>query len=307
MPHRATYIFPRQFPDTRGSFQPVAPTSSSTTTKTATEIGIADYHEKKRLINKEYDVIKGCCSSSNESDAYAKELLVKKFTGNNFNNNNNSTTLDKSNNNNKLAAFYSWIAANNNKNKKNNDKKRYDEQELLLPAVEVEVEDDQKSCGLYRGSSLARLSSYGSSYGGGSFFSSEVQETRSTVRSSIMEVEEREKEKKQISLADKARESYYMQLTLTKRLASHANLGNEQPTMFLFESGLEGHGSGSDPEALSYRLWVLFFFPSICIVWLNLILIDAFILCTCTRKYLSLACSMVKPSIEGLFIIVFCF
>ncbi|KAL2893080.1 Serine/threonine-protein kinase CTR1 [Bienertia sinuspersici] len=245
MPHRATYFFPRQFPDNRGTFPPqVAPTTTATT-----KIG-EDHHEKQQLIEKD---------KFDESDA--KEFYGKKFTGNNFScldSSINSSSPIGNNNNNKLAAFYSWIAADSNSNKSSNkkccNKKKggsniddvikqkltYDEQELLLPPEpDVVPSSSGKGGGLYRGSSLAQLSSCGSSYDARSFFSSEIQETRSTIQSSITEAvsmeeeeeEEEEKEKergkenKQQSMAEKAKESYYLQLTLTKRLASHANLG----------------------------------------------------------------------------------
>ncbi|CAO2834552.1 unnamed protein product [Amaranthus hypochondriacus] len=281
MPHRTTYFFPRQFPDNRGSFPPIAPTTAATTPAVSAE----NNHEKKQLLKKDFEVVNKSSSSVTESDAVNKDLFAKKITGGNNTINNNNINND--NNNSKLAAFYSWIAAENNKKIKNKKKSSSaiddviksnltydDEHELLLPPEPESVPTppdavvvpqtvqiaEEKVCGLYRGSSLARLSSCGSSYGAGSFFSSEVQETRSTIQSSMTEVvgveeeEEREKEIQQ-SLAEKARESYYLQLTLTKRLAPQAALGNE-PTMFLFESGLDGYGSGSDAEALSYRLWV---------------------------------------------------
>lgn len=306
MPHRATYFFPRQFPDTRGAFPPqppVAPTTTTTATAAAATTSTLEhlYHEKKQQqqqIKKDFEVVSKSSSSSITTTTAAAaaaesdtaQLLVKKFTGNNygnsFDNMTRSTSTSAVNNSNKLAAFYSWIAADNNKKKLfkkkggsfyggdvAKSKLTYDDQELLLPPepgavpepvpVPETVVGGEKGCGLYRDSSLPRLSSCGSSFGARSFFSSEVHETtRSTIQSSIAEVvgaevaeEKEEKEKRQKSLADKARESYYLQLTLTKRLASHANPRNE-PTMFLFDTGLEGHGSGSDAEALSYRLWV---------------------------------------------------
>ncbi|XP_056693888.1 serine/threonine-protein kinase CTR1 isoform X2 [Spinacia oleracea] len=312
MPHRATYFFPRQFPDTRGTFPPqppLTPTTTTPATTTTTPTSSVHLHEKHSSshIKRDFDVVfnnnnnnnnnnktnnnktSSSCSTPSITENDAKAILTKKITGNSYNNNN------------KLAAFYSWIAADSRNNKKKNNKykggiktkltysdEHEHEQELLLPpesepvtttpvpaSVSVSV-CGEKGCGLYRDSSLARLSSCGSSYGAGSFFSSEVHDreaTRSTFRSSITEVveevaEEREKnhhhhhlhqqqqqQQLQQSLADKARESYYLQLALTKRLASHAKNGNE-PTMFLFEGGSEGLGSGSDVDALSYRLWV---------------------------------------------------
>lgn len=229
MPHRATYIFPRQFPDNRGFS---LSSSSSPTISSAN-------HEKKTKKSDDdnnNNVIKSSFNSSiNESDD-ERELLVNKITGANYNN------FD-SNNKKKLAAFYSWLAADRKKKKDGG----------VYP--QLSVSSSGKERGFDRQVSFARLSSCGSSYGDGSFFSSEVQESHSTEEEEICEEREGKSEK---SLAEKARESYYLQLSLAKRLgsqASEATLGNE-PSMLFFDTGPQGQGLCSDAETVSYRLWV---------------------------------------------------
>ncbi|XP_043714182.1 serine/threonine-protein kinase CTR1-like [Telopea speciosissima] len=55
-------------------------------------------------------------------------------------------------------------------------------------------------------------------------------------------------------LAQKSRDSYYLQLTLAVRLTSQACLADEPD--FIRESPFEGRGSSSDVEMVSHRLWV---------------------------------------------------
>ncbi|KAK1323503.1 Serine/threonine-protein kinase CTR1 [Acorus calamus] len=52
----------------------------------------------------------------------------------------------------------------------------------------------------------------------------------------------------------KARESYFLQLTLAARLTSQAFMAEEG--MRLWESPLEVCGIGADVDSVSYRLWV---------------------------------------------------
>jgi len=315
MPHRATYIFPRQFPGNGGFPQPQP--------QPQPPCGSAADHEKKK---KKVDLRKSGFNKNviggigNDEE----ELLVKKFTGDCELKISNYSTQKK-----KLATFYNWFGADvhNNKKKAAIDevikpaKLSYDESELLLPpepeavpeptpVIGGQVSGDRspspatvaKDSGFFRQRSLSssldsetvsrkdsglgfdrqvslpRLSSCGSSYGAGSFFSSEIQEIQSTVQSSVMarthEMEDEEvfsqdnrKEKEaenRKSLAEKARQSYYLQITLARRLSSGANLGiGNEPRMLLFESGVEGHGLSSDAEAVSYRLWVLFLHSSL--------------------------------------------
>ncbi|XP_074263665.1 serine/threonine-protein kinase CTR1 [Silene latifolia] len=272
MPHRGTYFFPRQFPDNRG------PPSTATSTASSPTLSTINDHEKKRNNVKS---VASSCYFERDCDE-GTDLLLDNFTSistrNNNNNNNNNIFDDitgrnhnrnhnhnnsnSSNikfNNKKLAAFYGWLAADKNKNKtkcKDSDdddnkaeKLNYEEEQEILPLL------PESNSGLRRQVS-SQLSCGGSSYGAGSFFSSEVHESRSTFPSSIiMEEEEEKAEKESTGLAQKARESYYLQLTLTKRLGGFANLRNE-PAMLLFESGLEGHAFSSDALTVSYRFWV---------------------------------------------------
>lgn len=75
------------------------------------------------------------------------------------------------------------------------------------------------------------------------------------VEEEVVRVEQEREEGDQKSLAEKAREGFYLQLTLAKRLGSNATLGNDL-RMLLVEGGHEGHGFSSDVDAVSYRLWV---------------------------------------------------
>lgn len=103
--------------------------------------------------------------------------------------------------------------------------------------------------------SLPRVSS-GSSYAGSLFsgtttldgnFSGDVKDSSATTR----HMEEEEEESSKVSLVQRYKESYYLQLLLAKRLSSHATLGSE--SLLLHESAaLEV----SDAETVSYRLWV---------------------------------------------------
>lgn len=299
MPHRTTYFFPRQFPDNRGfPFPPQSPqlaslTSLSPLATTTTTTSSSDDHEKKKKRDDD-DNFKTHFDSSSIDNGNAKDLF-KKITGVDYFDSNNK----------KLAAFYSWLSADKKKEKKKSKsaaRAAIDETSKLLNSTklgfdhdddhketavtderddagaggggvlyrQVSVSSSGKERGFDRQSSLARLSSYGSSYGCGSFFSSEVPESHSTVQSSttakIEDVEEGEvvggeregkKNDGKSSLAEKARESYYLQLTLAKRLGSQAALGDD-PAMMFFETGPDGHAQGlcSDAEAVSYRLWL---------------------------------------------------
>ncbi|XP_048439113.1 serine/threonine-protein kinase CTR1-like [Pyrus x bretschneideri] len=109
--------------------------------------------------------------------------------------------------------------------------------------------------------SLPRVSS-GSSYAGSLFsgtttldgnFSGDVKDSSVTTRH--LEVEEEEdvgEESAKVSLSQRSKESYCLQLLLAKRLSSQATLGAE--TLFLHETRTELEVT--DAETVSYRLWV---------------------------------------------------
>ncbi|XP_057973897.1 serine/threonine-protein kinase CTR1 isoform X2 [Malania oleifera] len=257
MPHRTTYFFPRQFPD-RGF--------------DASAKKIWD-HEKK--ITKESFSVdgerKGATEETSGGGRKTPSAVSDLFTG------------DKFQSKKQFAAFYGWLvekkgeirsSSGYGKAKVNDD----DERELLIPpeavpapapVPEVVITKDR---GFDRQASttLQRLSSIGSSSYAGSLFSgttlegiassvdvkdtqaSVVSETTTTLRQDEEEREEDERIRE--SLAEKTRESYYLQLTLARRLTSHALLAT-QP-LILHESGLEFSGISSDAETVSYRLWI---------------------------------------------------
>lgn len=110
-----------------------------------------------------------------------------------------------------------------------------------------------KERGFVRQVSLQRLSS-GSSYAGSLFSGTTLDGNLSSCickdKDSTTTV--RDEEESRESLAQRLRESYYLQLTLAKRLTQQATLASE-PTL-----AQQFGGVCADAEAVSYRLWVLF-------------------------------------------------
>ncbi|KAK3030759.1 hypothetical protein RJ639_036563, partial [Escallonia herrerae] len=108
-----------------------------------------------------------------------------------------------------------------------------------------------KDLGFGRSTSLQRLSS-GSSYAG-SLFSGTTLDGNSVFKDSMVSTTTREGEEEDgrwSGLLKRTRESYYLQLTLAKRLTEQAKLGSEP---ILLQDGL---GVCSDAKSVSYRLWV---------------------------------------------------
>ncbi|KAB2616985.1 serine/threonine-protein kinase CTR1 [Pyrus ussuriensis x Pyrus communis] len=108
--------------------------------------------------------------------------------------------------------------------------------------------------------SLPRVSS-GSSYAGSLFsgtttldgnFSGDVKDSSVTTRHLEVEEEEVGEESAKVSLSQRSKESYYLQLLLAKRLCSQATLGAE--TLLLHETTTQLEVT--DAETVSYRLWV---------------------------------------------------
>ncbi|CAN6584209.1 unnamed protein product [Malus baccata var. baccata] len=108
--------------------------------------------------------------------------------------------------------------------------------------------------------SLPRVSS-GSSYAGSLFsgtttldgnFSGDVKDSSATTRHLEVEEEEVEQESPKVSMSQRSKQSYYLQLLLAKRLCSQATLGAE--TMLLHETTTQLEVT--DAETVSYRLWV---------------------------------------------------
>lgn len=260
MPHRATYIFPRQFPDRR----------LDESSKQLLD------HEKKKIFESiksgTYDV---------ESDGPKKPPLSTKKDDVFFSSSKHSAVSELFTGGNKLnlnkhkqiADFCDWLIEK--KSGRSGHVKPYshkfsseEDRELLLPPESVPappppppppetVKDTAIDRSFDREVSLPRLSSIESSYAGSLFsgttldgnFSCDIKEETSSVFTTKRKQEEGEGESKE-RMAQKSRESYYLQLTLAQRLTCLANIAAE-PVLTL-DTKLETW----DAETVSYRLWV---------------------------------------------------
>ncbi|XP_057725697.1 serine/threonine-protein kinase CTR1-like [Arachis stenosperma] len=287
MPHRATYIFPRQFPE-RGLDESARQRLD---------------HEKKRLVNSvkspdndnnfgtENDVVSSTTTTTatDTPAPHSKDVVV-------FPSGKHSAVSDlfagagvagvgrfraKSK---QIAAFCNWI---NDKRDSGNrlDRRRHvlaaaeeeeeeedDDHEMLLPPTTAATVKDSSGGGgvdqsFDRQVSLPRLSS-GSSYAGSLFsgtttfdgtatFSSDINtinikddSSNATRKHHHDEEEEQDRNNNNIdnSYARKYKESYYLQVTLAKRLACLASLSTEPFLITATETW--------DAESVSYRLWV---------------------------------------------------
>lgn len=235
MPHRTTYIFPRQFP----------------------ERGLDE--SSKKLLDHEKDKVVNSIKFDVESDAHTKKSLPSSATKDDVVASSGKHSAVTAGDRHKIkhkqiAAFHDWL----------NDKKRYhsddhlrrrssisDEyRDLLLSHPEAILKDTAIDRSFDRQVSLPRLSS-DSSYAG-SLFSSDIKEETPSSRLSTFTTttttrKQKEEENKD-SLAKKCKESFILQLTLAKRLTCLASLVTE-PVLT--------HGTENwDSESVSYRLWV---------------------------------------------------
>ncbi|KAK9109059.1 hypothetical protein Sjap_017119 [Stephania japonica] len=135
-----------------------------------------------------------------------------------------------------------------------------DEQVVAVPreeAIETFVNKDRI---------LGRRLSSGSSYPTTSLFSGTTVEEENVSSSdiakddshSLMDIRHEEEEKEKESLGSrKARESYYLQLSLAVRISSQASLG-EDSSLLQQTTGLDLHlhGVPYDAQTVSHRLWV---------------------------------------------------
>lgn len=134
------------------------------------------------------------------------------------------------------------------------------------PATRLAVKDRNLDMNFDRQVSLPRVSS-GSSYAGSLFSGisttldgnlscdvkdclSKVSSSTETTRQEDVVMEAEEAASRDQSLAQRSKESYYLQLTFAKRLTSQACLASEP--MLMQVTGPET----SDVEKVSYRLWV---------------------------------------------------
>ncbi|XP_052191008.1 serine/threonine-protein kinase CTR1 isoform X2 [Diospyros lotus] len=270
MPHRTTYFFPRQFLD-RG-FDVSSKVFQDHEKKISKE-SVSGHRDAKASAKDE--IVGGKCATKTKSD---------RFTGDKIHGRQLAAFV------NWLAEKKGAKAGHVKVRLGGDDDDGDHENELLLPQEPpvVEASKDQSSDqpevplqglssgtsgvgppatpevvvvagrerGFDRQLSLQRLSS-GSSYAGSLFsgttldgnFSSGVKDSQvSTTR------EEDETEASTHSLAQRSRESYYLQITLAKRLSEQASLASEPPFLQQYSefSGI----SSPDPETVSHRLWV---------------------------------------------------
>ncbi|RDX74280.1 Serine/threonine-protein kinase CTR1, partial [Mucuna pruriens] len=255
MPHRATYFFPRQFPE-RGLDE---------SSKQRLD------HEKRKIVNS----IKSSDTFGFESDAPkkptpnptpdAKDDVVfssskQSAVSDLFTSGDKFRTKQK-----QIAAFCDWLI--DKKKDRNRHSHHYEDdhdRELLLPpaAAAAQVVKDAVERSFEREVSLPRLSS-GSSYAGSLFtldgtatFSSDITKDETSsfqvfIEDAAKRQEEEEKEEKEKrNTVQRYKESYYLQLALAERLSCLASLASE-PVLTL-DAGTETW----DAESVSYRLWV---------------------------------------------------
>nr|GMC54374.1 serine/threonine-protein kinase CTR1 [Ipomoea batatas] len=126
----------------------------------------------------------------------------------------------------------------------------------------------EKALGFDRQVPLQRLSSGESTSYAGSFFSGTTLEGNywpstviSEVKDSDLSTTTGEVQAKQgvngvDGLAQRSKESYYLQLTLAKTLVQQATLAADELMLLPECRSVKGHAGSSDPETVSYRLWV---------------------------------------------------
>lgn len=122
-----------------------------------------------------------------------------------------------------------------------------------------------------RQTSLQRLSSWGSTSYAGSLFSgttvdgnwpstgvkdTQTSTTREVEEEVVVPAEAEERVYREDTLVQKAKESYYLQLTLAKKLVEQAMLASGEPILLQECKSIKGLGGSSDAQTVSYRLWV---------------------------------------------------
>lgn len=252
MPHRTTYIFPRQFPERVGLDE------------SSKQKQLLD-HEKKKIVNSiKHDTFTA------ESDPPQKSSLPTPTKDNNdvvlsISGGKHSAVSDLfaagekfRTKHKQIAAFCDWLI--DKKASSHSSHYHLHDLDLLLPP-ETTAKDAAVDQSFDRQVSLPRLSS-GSSYAGSLFsgtttldcnFSSDIKEETTTSRTLITipaprHKDEEEEEHGTEKLAKKSKESYILQLTLAKRLTCLASLVTEP----VLTPGTETW----DAESVSYRLWV---------------------------------------------------
>ncbi|KAF5195260.1 serine/threonine-protein kinase CTR1-like, partial [Thalictrum thalictroides] len=257
MPHRATYFFPRQFPDNRFD------SSSSSSSK------LLSSDQEKKIVKENINGENGRKASKiTKPTKYRKNLVGSDLF-----------TSEKYQIGKQLGgAFGDWLADRNNDQRSVQSKSACidEERELLLEPEEPPemIVSHDRILGreaslpeeppemivshdriLGRQASSQRLSSV-SSYPGSLFssttndgnVSADVKDSLSQIWSSTEDEESGENSAKQV------RESYYLQLTLAVRLSYQASLAEEPANPQEF--GTESLDISADAEMVSYRLWM---------------------------------------------------
>ncbi|KAM3682512.1 hypothetical protein ACJW31_12G078100 [Castanea mollissima] len=283
MPHRTTYFFPRQFPDRR--FEPASsPSSSSSSSSLSSSSKQVLDHEKQKINNNSFSTIttsKSTFVDESDRNDFTSDV-VDTFLSHHQTNSNKKKQ--------QFAAFYDWLVekktelrsnlhVNNSSNNKSSfpcdEDQDHNDRELLLPPQPQPQPQPEQQQQAPRGIekslelldrqvlSLPRLSSTDESSYAGSLFSGttrfddgNLSSSASGVKDSAATTKEEEEEEvveaKEESLAQRAKQSYYLQVSLAKRLASQASLASQMPVVVVESSGPQV----SDAETVSYRLWV---------------------------------------------------
>lgn len=270
MPHRTTYFFPRQFPDNHNlrEFDASHPKqqlshherkiSPAPAPATTSDSIIANKDSTFNLENDKKSFFKIA-----EDDNFPKFSPVSDlFTGGKH-----CDVTGKHQTKKQVSTFGKWFVERKGEREKSSRsllvKPRIsstsdDDHEPLLPKPRPSpVPDQSVSRSFARQVSLPRFSS-GSSYAGSLFsgttttvdgdFSSGVKDS---LLSTLVSKKQEEEDERKESFLQRTRESYHLQLSLAKRLASEASLIELQLNLQLV-----GDEGCSDVEDVSYRLWV---------------------------------------------------
>ena len=291
MPHRTTYFFPRQFPDRSGidgsSSKQALDHEKKKVSKDAFNIG----NDRRKSSSKDqyskssFPVGKNISETTSTTTTIATTIttpIYDLFTSSDDEKYHPKTKQfgedDKYKRKKKqLAAFFDWLSEKKVEKftshvklqRLSTEEDRHllvtpePEPEPVLPVPQIIKERDVDRH-FDRQVSLPRLSS-GSSYAGSLFsgittldgnFTTDIKvDTSMTVHLPTTKhdvTEEKEDQGKKENLALKTKESYYLQLSLAKRLSAQAGIASE---LVLLQEGVP---EASDAQTVSYRLWVQF-------------------------------------------------
>ncbi|KAJ6405019.1 hypothetical protein OIU84_013069 [Salix udensis] len=287
MPHRTTYFFPRQFPD-RSGFNASSSSKQALDHEKKKIIKDAFYTDNDpRMPSSKnlYSTVGKNTSQTTSTPTTITTPISDLFTSSDDEKYHPKTKQfgkdDRYKQKKKqLAAFFDWLSEKKLEKSTAHVKLQISsteedcqllltpdpEPDPVLPAPEIIKERDVDR-NFDRQVSLPRLSS-GSSYGSlfsgittidGNFTTDIKVDSSTTVHVGTIkqevavqeEIEEKEDQKnKNENLVLKTKESYYLQLSLAKRLSAQAGIASE--LLFL----QEGVPETSDAQTVSYRLWV---------------------------------------------------